>query len=420
MAFKRGIILAVIAIVAVLALISFYSLLGQREAAQSVRISFGGLQQKSLDQTTATFGLDLNMFNPSSTNVNFDHIIYDLYANGTHVGNGTMAGPEIIAPSNTINVSSDGTISYAGPLKSLLSNQRNGSVSWEMRGVSYFERPILGLIQVPFDVSIPSTYLTNPSSQGDTNVVVTKPSAGKKQNPIPSISTHISLQPSIIRVSQGQTAGFTGQLTDTTGKGIANQKIYLKSETPLWLVPTLGLASTDSSGWFAINWKANQTNWNSDVADIYAVFGGSHGYLSAKSNSVHLEVLVSSLKPTPQPTPHLQNTTSEIVHEASPVYQVGIGTYSDIPFNVPCQVTATGSFTTDAENDKNIIVTLFDQTNHDLFQKNMPYSVNYYSGKVQSGNFTLNLQPGIYYLMLSNTYSFYPKTVTIHASYYCN
>ena len=432
--------MAGIAVIAVLIVGIFYTQLNhQREAIQSIQITFGGIQLKAVETTTATLGLDLNMFNPTAIDVILDHTVFDLYANGNHVFNATILGREDIPSGQTVKVSTDGVISYFGTLQSLLSGKRNGTVTWEMRGFSYFEIPIFGLIQVPFDVSIPTSYSTNIGNginqvnsnqtklglgQNQTKLVLrenqTKPVQAENQTSlIPVLPTQISLQPSIVQVVPGTSAELSGQLIDSSGKGIANQTVYIKSDTPFWPIPTLGSALTNSYGWFTLSWTANQTSWNNNVANVYAVFEGSPGYASSQSDTIHIEVLVSSLKASPIPTMHPQNDTSEIVHSTSSVYQISAGTYSDIPFNLPCEVTASGSFSTYAEFDKNIIVTVLDQNNYDKLQKYLPYSTNYYSGKVQSGNFTLDLKPGDYHLMLTNTYSSYPKTVTIHADYFC-
>jgi hypothetical protein len=306
---KRALVGAAIAVVVVLiAGIGYTQINNQKEAIQNTQITFGGIQLRSHGDTTATLGLDLNMYNPAAIDTSLDHTVYDLYADNYHVANGTILGRENIASGQTVKISTEALISYFGLLKSLLSGERNGTVTWEMKGVSYFEMPILGIIQVPFDISIPSYYTTNPiraihvnSNQtnninsSQTNLVLEK----NQTRSIPVIVTHISLQPSFLQVLQGKSAELSGQLTDDAGNGIANQTVYVKSDTPLWPVPTLGSAYTNSGGWFVLDWEANQTNWNTNIASVYAVFEGSKGYATSQSDSIHLEVLGTSLAAKP-------------------------------------------------------------------------------------------------------------------------
>ncbi len=423
---KRALIVAAIVVVVVLiGGVGYTQINQQRVAIQNTQITFSGIQLKSLGSTNAMLGMDLAMYNPSAIDINLDHTVYDLYADGYHVSNETILGSQTIASGQTVKISTEASVSYFGLLKSLLSGERNGTVRWEMKGTSYFEMPILGMIQVPFDVSIPSYYTTNPVKAINTNQTgansTSKLISEKNQTiSIPTRITHLSLQPSNLRVVQGASAELSGQLTDDSGNGVANQTVYLKSDTSLWPVPILGSTSTNSGGWFVLDWKANKTSWSTNIANVYAIFEGSTGYAPAQSDSIHLEILGASLVTKHSANIRSQNTTADIIATNS-VYQIAPRAYTQVPFNLPCTATVTGSFSTYAEVESNIIVAIIDQNNFDKLERSLPYSANYTSGKVESGNFAVSLQPGVYHLILSNTYSILTtKTVTIQASYICN
>lgn len=123
----------------------------------------------------------------------------------------------------------------------------------------------------------------------------------------------------------------------------------------------------------------------------------------------------SSSAPTPPP---IQSSGTQIVNQ---VYKVGPGTYTYILFNNPCTSTVTGSFSAYASLGNNIVTFVLDQSNFQVLQNQQGFHSYYNSGKVASGSFSLTLQPGTYYIVLSNTYSsFSTKTVSIQAYYTCS
>ena len=124
----------------------------------------------------------------------------------------------------------------------------------------------------------------------------------------------------------------------------------------------------------------------------------------------------------PQTQPATQNPSSSTgVTIVNSAYRVEPGTYTYIPFTLSCTASTTGSFAAQAALGNNIVVIVLDQNNFQLVSNHQQASAFYNSGKIQAGSFNLTLQPGTYYIVLSNTYSaFSTKTVSIAASYTCS
>ncbi len=265
----------------------------QREAIKNLQISLGGFDVKSIGFTSLTLGLDLNLYNPGSITATLDRIVYDVYANGNHLTNGEIPQRYDILPGQTVTVPTDITVSYVGGLETLWSAIKNGAVTWEVKGTDYFDMPIFGIVDLPFDVTKTSQY------SGNSNPSIT--SNQGNSNPIPPLST-------------------------ISGNLIVNS-----------------------------------------------------------------------------------------------VYKVNPSSYTYIPINLQCTASVVGSFSAEATLGDNILVYVVDKNNFNNFQNSQSAQSYYDSGKVPAGSFNLNLQSGVYYIILSNTYSaISTKTVSITASYTCS
>lgn len=166
--FAIGIGIAVIVVLIVG--IYFSQQVQQREVLQNVQISLGGINLKSLGLTSAILRLSLNMYNPNnSVTATLDRTEYQLYANGNELANGEIPNRYDIPPTSTVTVPTDVTVSYLDSLGAVFSALKNGAVNWEMKGISYFEMPILGTIQVPFDFTKTSQFSSNSNQNSNPN-----------------------------------------------------------------------------------------------------------------------------------------------------------------------------------------------------------------------------------------------------------
>ncbi len=117
------------------------------------------------------------------------------------------------------------------------------------------------------------------------------------------------------------------------------------------------------------------------------------------------------------PSINLQLSGETIVDS---VYEVGPGTYRSVYFTLQCTGTVQGGFVASAALGDNIIVYIFDEDEYNKFDQGEDSLVQYQSGKVESGTFDLTLDPGTYYITMSNTYSsFSTKTVALQAAALC-
>jgi len=161
----------------------FYQQIQQREALQNVQISLGVIDLKSLGLTSATLGLSLNMYNPNnSVTAILDRTEYQLYANGNELANGEIPNRYDIPPTSTITVPMDVTVSYLDSLRAVFSAFNNGQINWEMKGMAYFEMPILGAIPIPYDFT-KTTQFSGNSNQGSNSYQASNSYQGSQTNP---------------------------------------------------------------------------------------------------------------------------------------------------------------------------------------------------------------------------------------------
>lgn len=358
---------------------------------------------------------------------------YDLSVNGIKIGQGNSNVDLTINPGETkdLPILQDFTFNSLEPVASSVIAS-NGIMDVKVSGTAYFK--FLGLsIPVPFEstkqvsvVDEVKKYISGKLSDQSSSSYQT-----------PSIQTSISFQSSIYSVYQGQSVTFSGHLIDSNGNGIANQLIYVKRDISFSPDSVLGYSYTDSSGYFSVDWIATKPI-TSNTADVYATFEGNSGYTNARSGDISVQIYIQQTQPTTQNPQssldqQLQQARQKIqssqqtyqsptsITIVNTVYKVGPGTYTYIPFSMSCTASVSGSFSASAALGDNIITYVLDQNNFQQLQANRQASTYYNSGKVSSGSFSLNLQPGQYYIILSNSYSsFSTKTVDIAASYTCS
>jgi len=118
---------------------------------------------------------------------------------------------------------------------------------------------------------------------------------------------------------------------------------------------------------------------------------------------------------TPELNLNLQGT---VLYDS--VYKVGPGRYTSLSVSLPNVCTIQGGFIASAGLGDNIIVYVLDEQAYGLYQRGDTVSTYYNSGKVEFGTFDLTLNPGDYYVILSNTYSsFSTKNVQLQVSGFC-
>ena len=87
---------------------------------------------------------------------------------------------------------------------------------------------------------------------------------------------------------------------------------------------------------------------------------------------------------------------------------------------MPDVCTIQGGFIAHAGLGDNILAYLVDEKDFKLFQSDNEFRSYYSSGKVESDTFDVVLNPGEYYVILSNTHSpFSTKTVQLQVSGFC-
>lgn len=117
------------------------------------------------------------------------------------------------------------------------------------------------------------------------------------------------------------------------------------------------------------------------------------------------------------PSLNLQLSGDTIVNS---IYKVGPGNYRSVYFTLPCVATIQGEFMASAALGDNIIVYVFDEDEFNNFDQGRRSDVYYQSGKVEYGTFEITLNPGTYYVTMSNTYSsFSTKTVALQVAGTC-
>lgn len=102
------------------------------------------------------------------------------------------------------------------------------------------------------------------------------------------------------------------------------------------------------------------------------------------------------------------------------VYKVQPGTSTYVHFTLQCTATVQGGFSASAALGDDIIVYILDENQFNLFERGESASTYYNSGKVEYDTFEVTLNPGTYYIVMSNTYSiFSTKTVELQAAGLC-
>jgi len=117
------------------------------------------------------------------------------------------------------------------------------------------------------------------------------------------------------------------------------------------------------------------------------------------------------------PSLNLQLSGETIVNS---VYKISPGTYRSVYFTLPCTGIVQGGFMASAALGDNIIVYIFDENEYNKFDQGQSSLTYYNSEKVEYDTFELTLNPGKYYVTMSNTYSsFSTKTVALQVAGMC-
>ena len=118
-------------------------------------------------------------------------------------------------------------------------------------------------------------------------------------------------------------------------------------------------------------------------------------------------------------TPDLNlNLQGTMIYDST--YKVGPGKYTYLPLTLPDVCTIQGGFISSAALGDNIIVYLVDEGDFALYQRGDDFRTYYSSGKIEYDTFDITLNPGKYYIILSNTYSaFSTKNVQVQVSGFC-
>ena len=102
------------------------------------------------------------------------------------------------------------------------------------------------------------------------------------------------------------------------------------------------------------------------------------------------------------------------------IYKVGPGSYRYSVFTLSCTSSIQVGFVAEATLGDNIIVFVLDEDNFKKYEMGATVSTYYNSGKIESDMFKISLNPGTYYIVMSNTYSdFSTKTVQLQATSSC-
>jgi len=119
-------------------------------------------------------------------------------------------------------------------------------------------------------------------------------------------------------------------------------------------------------------------------------------------------------------TPDLNlNLQGTVVYDST--YKIGPGQYRYFPLTLPDVCTIQGGFQANAGLGDNIMAYLVDEDDFSSFQNGNQFRSYYSSGKIEHDTFEVTLNPGQYYLILSNTYSiFSTKNVQLQVSGFCN
>lgn len=101
-------------------------------------------------------------------------------------------------------------------------------------------------------------------------------------------------------------------------------------------------------------------------------------------------------------------------------YKVNPSSYSQVYFVLQCKANVQGGFSANALLGNDIIVFILNEENFEKFEDGQNASTYYKSNKVESGIFDVVLDPGEYYIIISNEHSiFSTKTVQLQAASTC-
>ena len=118
-------------------------------------------------------------------------------------------------------------------------------------------------------------------------------------------------------------------------------------------------------------------------------------------------------------TPDLNlNLQGTMIYDST--YKVGPGQYRYFALSLPDVCTIQGGFRASAGLGDNIMVYLMDEEDFALYQNENQFRTYYSSGKIEYDTFEITLNPGKYYIVLSNTYSiFSTKNIQLQVSGFC-
>lgn len=102
------------------------------------------------------------------------------------------------------------------------------------------------------------------------------------------------------------------------------------------------------------------------------------------------------------------------------VYRVGPGTYRSVSIDMPCTGTIQGGFIANAALGDDIKVYFVNQSGFNDYKNGERFSLYYQSGQVEYGTFDVSVNPDMYYVIMSNTFSsFSTKTVQLEVAANC-
>jgi LEA14-like dessication related protein len=94
------------------------------------------------------------MVNPNRDAVAFDRMTFDLYGNGSLVGNTEYGQKLDVPPFSSTFIVVPMSISWSGGNEALSSSMIQGNMTWEVKGTAYFDTS-WGTVSVPVDVTSP-------------------------------------------------------------------------------------------------------------------------------------------------------------------------------------------------------------------------------------------------------------------------
>jgi protocatechuate 3,4-dioxygenase beta subunit len=129
-------------------------------------------------------------------------------------------------------------------------------------------------------------YYDSQSAQIDITVYEQQVPSGEQQFQ----STSITLSVSSTSPSEGEIVEFSGTLLDESGEGVAGAMIYIKDEDTGSGDDLISIITTNSNGYYIIEWSAEPRDPFDNVVEVYAVFEGSSLYGSSRSIQINVQV----------------------------------------------------------------------------------------------------------------------------------